>query len=138
MTAEMIAAGKDAARAVWGTVPGQDQLTVVYRAMAAVDPNHAGPGFSAISTKFLESLIDDRRQAWAERDAAIALADMYQRWFYNATESPEAADAVSPVGKARDTIQNLRAGIIPRQLVRDLGDAVERAKQDLAVGGMKG
>ena len=55
-----------------------------------------------------------------------------------ATESPEAADAVSPVGKARDTIQNLRAGVIPRQLVRDLGDAVERAKQDLAVGGMKG
>ena len=75
----------------------------------------------------------------AEAALEIARAELNAlRSALTATESPEAADAVSPVGKARDTIQNLRAGVIPRQLVRDLGDAVERAKQDLAVGGMKG
>ena len=66
----------------------------------------------------------------SDQDAEVAVT--------KSRAAPEAADAVSPVGKARDTIQNLRAGVIPRQLVRDLGDAVERAKQDLAVGGMKG
>lgn len=123
VTAEMIASAFAWEKSGSAVVSDEFYFAALYRAMAAVAPKLCAGDFADLV---------------AERDAAIALADMYQRWFYNATESPEAADAVSPVGKVRDTIQNLRAGVIPRQLVRDLGDAVERAKQDLAVGGMKG
>jgi hypothetical protein len=45
---------------------------------------------------------------------------------------PQAMDAASPVGQARKTIENVRAGIIPESVVKDLGDAVKRAGQDFA------
>jgi len=49
-------------------------------------------------------------------------------------DDAKSADGVTPEGKARDTIDNLLTGKIIPKTIRDLGDAVDRAKQNASVG----
>jgi len=51
----------------------------------------------------------------------------------SAESSPEAADTATPLGKARDTIENLLTGKLRGKIVDEVANAANRAKQDEAI-----
>lgn len=51
-----------------------------------------------------------------------------------ATDQTKPQDSHGPTDRARETIQDLKAGRVPRQVVRDLGEAVREADRNHGVG----
>lgn len=43
---------------------------------------------------------------------------------------PEVRDSNSPIGRARQTIRDLKEGEVPQSIVRDLGEAVREATRN--------
>jgi hypothetical protein len=77
----------------------------------------------------------------SQAERAVLLAGVNElrleldHWKRLAQESqpPEAVDAATPHGKARDTIENLLTGKLRGKIVDEVASAANRAKQDEAV-----